>query len=234
MTTDLVSRLRAAYDGNHNGVNDLTALCGEAFKAFTMPNPGGKMTQALADLGRAVLGSWKEKDQEIERLRKIEAAARLYHAGWSDPGSCLDGWLALCASLSVSPSPSNERERCAVTMLDAPERYDSTQASIWAVGYNKGYRDAIAAQSVATPGASVPGEDSVSTDAESSRPRELLGPNQPCECGGLIYDTPHKSECPRSLEERQPNSSGHDAGSNPAGDANVATWEGLIARSAHE
>lgn len=76
---------------------------------------------------------------EIERLTKIEAAARLYHAGWSDPRSCLDGWLALCASLHGSPY---EREWSEKTMLDAPAQYDSTQASIWAVGYNKGYRDA--------------------------------------------------------------------------------------------
>lgn len=32
-------------------------------------------------------------------------------------------------------------------------------------------------------------------------------------------------ESPRSLEERQRSSSTHDAGSNPAGDANIATWE---------
>lgn len=36
-----------------------------------------------------------------------------------------------------------------MTMLDAPERYDSTQASIWAVGYNKGYHAAVKAQSSA-------------------------------------------------------------------------------------
>lgn len=37
---------------------------------------------------------------------------------------------------------SNDPAPHPVTMLDAPAQYDSTQSSIWAVGYNKGYRDA--------------------------------------------------------------------------------------------